>query len=95
MDAAEATFNRQDGQATIVGEIDMGNAGQLREMLAGDVNDILIDCAELTFLDPSGIAVLAFESRRRELAGHRLRVRNVQPNVQRVLEIAGMLDELT
>ena len=91
---ARATFHRQNGHATIVGEIDMVNADQLREMLAGDVNDILIDCAGLTFLDASGIAVLAVESRRRELAGHSLRVSNVQPAIQRVFEIAGMLDEL-
>jgi anti-anti-sigma factor len=73
----------------------MVNVDQLSEMLAGDIDDVLIDCAELTFLDSSGIAVLAVEARRREVAGHSLRVRNVQPDVRRAFEIAGMLDELT
>jgi len=87
MDAFAARLDRQGDQITVFlsGELDLASAPTLDRVLDGVTGRIRFDCAELEFLDSSGMAVFARVERN---GGATLR--GVRPNVRRVLEIAGM-----
>jgi anti-sigma B factor antagonist len=77
------------------GEIDVATAPQLRDALAGLVDDgarrITLDLAAVGFVDSSGLGVLVGALRRlEEQAGGRLRVEGVQDSVRKVFEITGL-----
>ncbi|MFG1679164.1 STAS domain-containing protein [Nonomuraea sp. NPDC049269] len=85
---------------TPVGEIDLLTAGALRAAIEDTLNapgpvNVLVDLARVTFLDCAGIGAL--------VAGHNIAIRrgrgytvvNPQRRVRRVLELAGVLEELT
>nr|WP_296071480.1 STAS domain-containing protein [uncultured Actinoplanes sp.] len=85
---------------SVTGEIDRDTVEQLEAAVADavereDVNGLQIDFAGVTFCDSSGIAAL---DRAYALAAQRslpFRLCNVQPSVERVLDIVGLLDVLT
>ncbi|MEU4234458.1 STAS domain-containing protein [Nonomuraea sp. NPDC026600] len=85
---------------TPVGEIDLLTAGALRVAIEDTLQapgpvDVVVDLATVTFLDCAGIGAL--------VAGHNIAIRrgrgytvvNPQRRVRRVLELAGVLEELT
>src|SRR4051812_9434807 len=85
-----------DGDVSLIrvsGEIDAATAPELREaiVLAHQCTerDVTVDLAQVTFIDSSGIAALVDAHRGLEAMGHRLRIRNAQGHVERVLWIAG------
>lgn len=59
---------RPDGTATVslVGEIDLSNAAELRAACAGD-GPLAVDLSEVDYLDSAGIAVLFEAAARRPL----------------------------
>lgn len=90
-----------DGPTAVValsGEIDYGNVAKLRNVfmdLAGSAaNEITIDLGEVTFLDSTVLSVLVQGKQRLEESGRRMRVLNPQPRIERVLDLAGVLDYL-
>ena len=81
--------DRQGGAITVrlSGELDMATAPTLERALEGVTGSIRFDCRDLSFVDSSGLAVFA----RVERAGG-ARLYSLQPNVRRVLEVAGLGD---
>jgi anti-anti-sigma factor len=84
----------------VAGEIDMATADDLQRAMItavedGSVTEVVVDFADVTFCDSSGIAALdrAYAEAARRGVGFRLE--DVQDPVRRVLEITGMLEALT
>jgi len=89
-----ATDEVGDPLLKLAGELDMSSAEILREtvdrVLAGNPTRIVFELSELVFIDSSGIAVLILASNHVE----KVELRNAQPIVRRVVEIAGLGDIL-
>jgi anti-sigma B factor antagonist len=87
---------RCDGGTTVValrGELDIAGGPTLVaavDPLADGPRStpVELDCTELAFLDPSGLAALVRAGRRLDRGP--LRLRSVRPNVLLVLEVAGI-----
>jgi anti-sigma B factor antagonist len=84
---------------TLTGELDIATSGQLRAAMVYAVAvpgaaTVIVDLAEVTFCDSSGIGALI--QGRAAAAGHGVAYQVVNPTgaVRRVLEITGMLTEL-
>jgi anti-anti-sigma factor len=67
------------------GELDVSTAATLEETVAGSVRHVTFDCAELGFIDSSGLRALVRVSRSGGLT-----LINVTDNVLRVLEFTGL-----
>jgi anti-anti-sigma factor len=76
------------------GEIDLANAAELRACLTDCLDngstDITVDMQGLTFIDSSGLAVLAHVAELAESRGGRLTLQKPAPNVYKVLDITGL-----
>lgn len=76
----------------VAGEIDMDNADQLERELnnAGQATSqpLIIDMAAVSFLGSAGVHALV---RHRQAAGRPIGLRNLRPDVRRVLDISGIL----
>lgn len=91
-----ASVAEEGGRAvlTVVGEVDLVAAPELRELLLRHLAEgpVLLDLAELQFLDSSGVRVLSHALRACETEGWELRVQpELTPPVRQVLEMTGML----
>jgi len=64
----------------------------LARVLDQGSTSIVIDLAEVTFLDSTGLSVLVAGLKRCQGSGGDLRVASPQPNVRRVLEVTGLAD---
>jgi anti-anti-sigma factor len=73
------------------GELDLASSDRLSQLLAelGD-QTVVVDLAELSFIDSSGIAALVAAKDRLQTAGRELLLTRPQPNVERVLEMTGL-----
>jgi anti-anti-sigma factor len=78
---------------TVAGEVDMESAAQLRSCLRTLDGNVVVDLAEVTFLDSSGIAALVNARKRLLDLGGTLMLRAPRSNVREVIRITG-LDEL-
>lgn len=92
--------SRRDGKRTVVtlaGELDLHGAERLaaevRRALA-DSEIVELDAADLTFADSAGLRAVLLARAEAEQGGVVLRVTKVSPPVGRVIEIAGLADEL-
>jgi anti-sigma B factor antagonist len=79
------------------GEVDLATAPQLEAAL-GDLvtateGDLRIDCAELAFIDSSGVSVLVATEQRLAAAGRRLVLRAPSEQFRQVLAVTA-LDEV-
>lgn len=82
------------------GELDLDTAGDMQAIIrqaigTTGVREVIVDLADVTFCDSSGIAAFDEEYAAAAGRGLRLRVTDPQPGVRRVLEIVGLLDPLT
>ena len=78
----------------IVGEIDVATSPQIDEVLGQcDGATVYIDLADVTFMDSSGIAVLARAHERAARGDFELTIANATPNVRKLFAITG-LEEL-
>jgi anti-anti-sigma factor len=70
----------------------VASAGALADRLADchPTDSIVIDCAELRFIDSSGLRVLVYAEKQQAEAGGSLELVNVGDRVRRVLEITGL-----
>ena len=71
----------------VEGDLDLEGAPRLRATLEGLDPPIVLDCANLEFLDSTGIAVLV-EARRR--FGDGFVIRNIREQQRRVVELVGL-----
>jgi anti-anti-sigma factor len=81
------------------GEIDLATASDFREQLerfsgTGE-EDVVLDCAEMTFIDSSGLAELVRCLIRLRSEGRDLRIIKLSDPCRRTLEIAGLLPVFT
>jgi anti-anti-sigma factor len=80
----------------VQGEVDLFTAPEFESVLHAIVGSrhlsVIIDLAECTFLDASGVGVIAGGAARLQQAGGTLRVRHASPMTHRVLGITGMAD---
>jgi anti-anti-sigma factor len=79
----------------VTGELDMDTSAQLGECLKNlDGGPVTVDFSAVTFMDSSGIAAIARAMK--HAARHRstFALRSVQPNQRRLLEIAGLAEQL-
>ncbi len=78
----------------VSGELDMSTAAQLGDVLAVVVDpsqaNIVLDLAELEFIDAAGLRVIAATSTRLHESGRMLRLRSVPAMTNRVLTLTGM-----
>lgn len=81
--------------AAVQGEIDADNCADLgNSLIEGSEGPatFVVDLAELTFIDSSGIAELLRVSKTAEERGQQFQLRRPTPAVHRVLEITGLLE---
>ena len=83
---------------TVSGEIDLSTAPLLRSDLARLISandgDVFVDCAQLTFIDSTGVAVLLEANQKLEADGRHLVILNVQRGPRLVFESLGLSDLL-
>ena len=99
---ALSVSTRRDGtMATVVpsGEVDLASVGQLEQAIADGVGEqetttILVDLAEVSFLDSTGIAALLKGRRLADHLGKRYSITGAQGLVSHVLELAGVAAHL-
>jgi anti-anti-sigma factor len=76
------------------GEIDLANRdvldAQLRELWEAGWRHVVLDLSEVSFLDSSGLHVLAIHHRRAAGAALRFSLADCSPEVWRVLALTGM-----
>ena len=63
---------------------------RLTEVIEANHNDVLVDLADVTFMDSTGLAVLLQAHQQLEATGGRLVVKGTSRAVARVLEVAGV-----
>jgi anti-sigma B factor antagonist len=85
------------GQTAVVSlpvEIDIANAGQVREDLLAVLNrgpaTLIVDMTRTTFCDSAGVNAIVRAYKRAEACGARMRLVASAPTVQRVLAITGV-----
>ena len=82
-----------DGVVHLVGEIDVATAPRLDRCLQHDPRIRVVDMSQVTFMDSSGLKVLAIANRSRD-ASDRITLRAPSAAVRRVVDISGMAEWL-
>ena len=82
----------------VTGELDMANADELRSYLCGLLNDgapdLVVDLAELSFIDSRGLAALVHSFKRAVTKGKAMALLSPAPQAMRVFEASGLLSVL-
>lgn len=83
---------------TVVGEVDVSNAGELREAVDSALEvapaAVSVDLAGVSYIDSTGIGVLVGAATRAQEAGVAFSVARPQANVKRVLGLLGVERQL-
>ncbi|GGQ84722.1 hypothetical protein GCM10010166_63670 [Couchioplanes caeruleus subsp. azureus] len=80
------------------GEIDMTGVGRLQELLHEAIDSaeaVTVDLVDVGFIDSTVISALVAAHNTAKRIGRRFTVINPAPPVRRVLQITGVLDNLT
>ena len=91
----ELTVSENEGETVLsaAGELDVNTAPELREQLAQLVNDgarIVVDLADVSFVDSTALSVLVSALKRLRQADGDLALASPTPSVRRVFEITGL-----
>ena len=82
------------GFIRVQGEVDHVHAPKLQEvadhMLGDGARSLVIDCAEVTFMDSAGLSALAKAHGRADVQFGTITIRNPSVLVRRLLEITGL-----
>lgn len=93
--AAPLTVTVHEGSPTVVrlsGDLDVTTVPTLRDAVHRiNGTDVIIDCADLQFLDSSGISLFVGIRNERDGTGHSISLRNVGGIPRRALEVTGLL----
>lgn len=80
----------------VSGEIDIQTSPildeQLRSLLGEGATSIVVDLADVVFLDSTGLSVLVAALKRCQSVGGTVRLVSLRPNVRRVVEVTGLTD---
>jgi anti-sigma B factor antagonist len=80
------------------GELDVASAGAFIEELSlvnrSGVAELTVDLSELSYIDPTGLSVLAVEQRRAAASGMLLHIASPSEFVRRMLRITGLINVL-
>lgn len=94
--AVKSAVEDQAVTVSLSGELDLASAHDLEQALtdaqATNAGRVVIDLAGLEFIDSTGLRVLLSAQRRADATGQALLLRNPQPQVRRLFEIAGILE---
>ena len=96
MSMLESPVDHRDGAAvvTVRGEIDIATVSQFRQCLmdlvTSGTSEIVLDLADLYFIDSTGIGVLSGAHRRAAEAGGRLVLRSVSQRTYDVLRMVAL-----
>lgn len=89
----------QGVRVRLVGEIDLGTAPeldrQLDELAVNGYSRLLIDLDGVEFMDSTGVKSILHAMHSADAKGHRLTITRGSSQVQRLLEITGVLDHVT
>ena len=77
---------------SVVSDVDEDNIIERIEEAAQQSPIVVVDLAELTFMDSTGLSALVVAKNRMESDGDVLMLTRPRPNVRRVLEITGLAD---
>jgi len=72
------------------GEIDIDTAPELRDCLAAVTGDVVLDLADVVFLDSTAMSVLIVEQKRRLSAGQSFVITGSSPLARRLFELTGI-----
>lgn len=81
----------------VAGEVDVSNASELRDALAGVLageKSVEVDLSQVPYIDSTGIGVLVGAAHEAQEAGTAFCVTNPQANVARVLSLLDVADKL-
>jgi anti-anti-sigma factor len=93
----DVTVDAGAARVTVTGEIDMGDAEALRQLLveaAADAPEIEVDLRGVRFVDSAGCRALVQSAEHARSAGGRIRVVVAEGPVRRVLQLLGVEDLL-
>ena len=100
-DQVLSVSSRRDGNRTVVrleGELDLHGTDRLAAEVSQALSDaaeiVEIDAERLTFADSAGLRAVLLARAEAESTGAVFRIVSVSPSVGRVIEIAGLGDEL-
>jgi len=78
----------------LAGEVDVGSEPELEKIVdafdASSCVDAVVDLAEMTFMDSTGLAMLVRLRKVCEACSGQLRVRNVGPQISSLLQATGL-----
>ncbi len=77
------------------GEIDQSCAGTIREEIDRElkqctIKNLILDFAEVSFMDSSGIGMILGRYKEIKLRGGKTMIIRIQPQVDRILELSGL-----
>jgi anti-sigma B factor antagonist len=78
------------------GELDVASSDSVKRTLLSSELPVVVDMADLTFIDSSGLTALVHASNELTKRGLGFRVRGVSPDLRRIFELTGLtklLDE--
>ncbi len=94
--------DRPDGTTLlrVGGDVDMGTSAEFRETVMGVVGEpgvtgLVLDLADLTFIDSNGVTALVKASRAAGERGVSFEVTNARDTIRGVLEMLGVYEMLT
>jgi anti-sigma B factor antagonist len=86
-------------ELSLAGELDLVSAPQLESELTAvespEAGEVLIDLAEVQFIDSTGLRVLLGAAKRADASGQKLLVRHVRGQARRLFEIAGVMGQFS
>lgn len=97
-DEIVTSVDRDERTVTLAlhGEVDVLTVDQVRvaltEALAARPHDIVVDLADLTFIDSTGLGALIFGFQRARDAGVRFRLAHPSRTVRQILVLSGLLE---
>lgn len=78
----------------LVGDVDIQSSSHLKEEINGMLNqvetDLKIDCANLSYIDSTGLGVLIGVLKRVKLVEKEITIVNAQNNIKKLLNITGL-----
>ena len=94
------TVSKEGGETvvTLAGDLDVYTSARLRERLVDLIHDarprLVVDLAQLVFVDSTGLGTLVAAFQRVRRAGGEMVLRSPTPATRRVIEISGLGDVL-
>jgi anti-sigma B factor antagonist len=80
------------------GDVDLSTVADLQikldVLISATDDDIVLDCAELTFIDSTGIGMFVHIQRALEVQGRECRIENLSDRARRPFDVLGLSEQL-